>query len=1368
MPLTPGTPQSIDITDDGTPTGTVIGTVEIDADGTVTLVPAPDYYGPIGFDYEIEDADGDTDTARVDIDVTPVNDAPRTQGTIPDQAGQDAQTGISVATAGTFFDVEGDTLTYSADNLPRGLSIDPGTGVISGDIHPSASQGGNNGVHRVIVTATDPGGASTVQEFTWTVMNPAPVASDDFATTAEDTPVTGNVLTGAGPGDTADTDPDGDPLSLEQFTVDGATYAAGETAMITGVGTLRMEADGEYEFVPAPDWNGAVPTVTYTVSDGEGGTSTAELSISVTPVNDAPVIAGGPQAGTVIEAGHEDDGTVRPGTPSVSGTFTATDVDNDPSELAWSIVGTPDTTYGEFILDPATGAWSYTLDNTLDATQELNEDDTVPLSFTVQVSDGSGGTAQQTVAITIEGSNDAPVATADTGSVKESGVQDGGNTAETGATTASGNVLTNDSDVDDGETASLQVGSVRFGATTGSLDGTPLPGTYGSLVIDADGNYTYTLDNDRPATQALAQDDSDTEVFSYTVIDVNGAAATSTLTITVQGTNDRPEIISAASDAQGSVTEAGTADPVGTPEVRGTLTATDVDTDPELQWSIAGAGADGAYGTISIDPDNGEWIYTLDNTREATQALNDGDVETETFTARVTDEHGAWQEQTITITVNGANDSLTGVSNATVTLTEDPTEGPAGNARAGSLQEYVSDVDDTIVLVSFGVAGDPDTYAPGDTATIPGVGTISIALDGGYVFTPLPDYSGEVPVITYTMAEVDGGQSITQTLTFEITPVADAPLMEEDSNVSTDEDASVDLDLVLPTVADGTDHNGTGKGDDPERLGAITLTPGGNGAAGASFSTTVNGILTTLVPVGGVITIVITDTAGSDVASDLHVTDPDLVPPKNEAGGVYYLTEAEYEAIRAEPGAESHHNFTVTVSATSYEVDATGKQRLVDSDSGPAIPVPGATATQVVTVDVLAVTDTPGLTLEQPADPTETGAISLTTTPAAGADNARITAAINEDTPLVLTDVLRETFQDTDGSERYWYEITGLPPGTVVEINGVEYTANASGTAAMPESAAFTAGAASNPAFTITPPSNYSSANDTPITATITLNARDSDGDSSLADPEVESVSVDLELQVHAVPDNVTLPAPAATAEDTPITFLARLVLVDTDGSEAISQVRITDLPTTGGAWALLDHDGNAVPIPPGGNASGGGLVLAIGTGPGEYTLEQIKDFTLLPPAHSSLDGSITVYVSTTEAGANTASGDPLTANWTHTLPIAVHPAAERTDSDSGGAVGNDVTMNADHSYEGFAGAEDEWYALGTDATDATGGDGFPLGASWTNEDSGEFTYAVLTPTLASDTPATPSWAPSSATTTAATGPKWSSTASRSGCRRRT
>ena len=73
--------------------------------------------------------------------------------------------------------------------LPAGLTINSITGLITGTVDRSASQGGTGGVYSVIVTATDAGGLTATQTFSWTVTNPAPTATNDTATTAEDTPI---------------------------------------------------------------------------------------------------------------------------------------------------------------------------------------------------------------------------------------------------------------------------------------------------------------------------------------------------------------------------------------------------------------------------------------------------------------------------------------------------------------------------------------------------------------------------------------------------------------------------------------------------------------------------------------------------------------------------------------------------------------------------------------------------------------------------------------------------------------------------------------------------------------------------------------------------------------------------------------------------------------------------------------------------------------------------------------------------------------------------------------------------------------------------------------------------------------------------
>ena len=95
----------------------------------------------------------------------------------------------------------------------------------------------------------------------------------------KDTPVSGNVLTN-------DIDPDGDPLVVTGFSVGGSTFTPGQTAVIAGIGSLTLGSDGSYTFTPAANYHGPVPNVSYTVSDGEGGSDTGTLHLSVETEND--------------------------------------------------------------------------------------------------------------------------------------------------------------------------------------------------------------------------------------------------------------------------------------------------------------------------------------------------------------------------------------------------------------------------------------------------------------------------------------------------------------------------------------------------------------------------------------------------------------------------------------------------------------------------------------------------------------------------------------------------------------------------------------------------------------------------------------------------------------------------------------------------------------------------------------------------------------------------------------------------------------------------------------------------------------------------------------------------------------------------
>ena len=142
--------------------------------------------------------------------------------------------------------------------------------------------------------------------------------------------------------------------------------------------------------------------------------------------------------------------------------------------------------------------------------------------------DDDGLTVTDTFTWTI--TNVDPVATDNSNSINE------------GGTTSSGNVLTdndgNGIDADGSpDSDALSVSAIRTGTEAGSgTSGTlasSLTGSYGALVMNADGGYTYTIDNSNSTVQALNTGDTLTETFTYTLTDQEGGTDTAELTITI-------------------------------------------------------------------------------------------------------------------------------------------------------------------------------------------------------------------------------------------------------------------------------------------------------------------------------------------------------------------------------------------------------------------------------------------------------------------------------------------------------------------------------------------------------------------------------------------------------------------------------------------------------------------------------------------------------------------------------------------------------------------------------------------------------------------------------------------------------------------
>ena len=259
------------------------GALTLSEDGGFTYAPGADFNGTDGFTYEVSDGQGGADEAAATITVNPVNDPPVVASAIADvtvSAGAAAQT---IDLTGVFSDVEtpaGDLQFAVTENTDPSV-VDPTVDQSAGELQLSF---GDPGTADVTVRATDAGGATAEDTFTVTVEgNQVPVAQDDSDTVGEGGQTTTDVLAN-------DSDGDG---NLEPSTVQVRAQPSN--------GTVTVESDGQVTY--AHDGSETTEdSYTYTVDDDQGATSNeATVSLTINPVNDAPVA----DAGQTVDAGHE-------------------------------------------------------------------------------------------------------------------------------------------------------------------------------------------------------------------------------------------------------------------------------------------------------------------------------------------------------------------------------------------------------------------------------------------------------------------------------------------------------------------------------------------------------------------------------------------------------------------------------------------------------------------------------------------------------------------------------------------------------------------------------------------------------------------------------------------------------------------------------------------------------------------------------------------------------------------------------------------------------------------------------------------------------------------------------------------------------
>ena len=200
--------------------------------------------------------------------------------------------------------------------LPAGVTYDAATRAFTLDpTNPAYQSLASRATTTVTVEyGVSDGSATTPASVRWTVTGTdAPVAIADSAITSENSPVTIDVLAN-------DTDLDGDALSVTQ--IDGQAVASGQTVTLAGGAQATLNGNGTITYAPAVSANGAV-SFGYAVSDGKGGTASADVGVTIAPVAIPALIsvAGGTSLVSVSSAGEQGNSDSYAGSISADGRY---------------------------------------------------------------------------------------------------------------------------------------------------------------------------------------------------------------------------------------------------------------------------------------------------------------------------------------------------------------------------------------------------------------------------------------------------------------------------------------------------------------------------------------------------------------------------------------------------------------------------------------------------------------------------------------------------------------------------------------------------------------------------------------------------------------------------------------------------------------------------------------------------------------------------------------------------------------------------------------------------------------------------------------------------------------------------------------
>ncbi|MDQ8186653.1 putative Ig domain-containing protein [Pelagicoccus sp. SDUM812002] len=681
--------------------------------GVLSGTPENGDVGSASITVTATDSAGANASSTFSIQVENTNDGP-VASSISDQTAIE-DSAFSLDTSNNFNDADiGDTITYTATTenaqpLPSWLTIDSATGVLSGT--PANDDVGQISIK---VTATDAVGASASDTFSVTVENTNDGPQVNAAVKSLWSEDFDDLADGIQQGDSWSTDDTSASIQGNHGVTNGeyafsqATDSANDTSSKivftsdpinlseqTNV-TFRFDIKTVGEMQSSGDWqdhfslfatvqghkfeffehNGSIATdpdgyQTISLTSATYGVGEVTLSFEAKTTSAAEsfiidnIALDGTGIGLTRETVLEDEAF------SIDASVNFSDVDaNDSLNFAATLAdgsSLPDW----LTIDTATGVISGTPEN----------ENVGTISLKVTATDSAGASATDTFSLVVENTNDGPVATLDTASASEDGI------------TISGNLLTNDSDPDAKDSITVTSNSTA---------------SYGTISITENGAYTYNIDNSLASVQALGVGETLTDTITYQITDTAGASSSSTLTVTIAGTNDG---ISAVADTNNDANSIAENASEGT--TAGVVaTASDADTSDTITYTVDDA-------RFSVDPDGTVKVASgasFDTETEAsidivvTATSTDGSTSSKTFSINVSDVDEFDVSSTTDTDTDANSIAENATEGATVGITASASDADAGDSITYSVDDNRFTIDaNGVVKVAAGASFDTET-----------------------------------------------------------------------------------------------------------------------------------------------------------------------------------------------------------------------------------------------------------------------------------------------------------------------------------------------------------------------------------------------------------------------------------------------------------------------------------------------------------------------------------------------------------------------------------------------------------------------------------------------------------------------------------